>query len=533
MAHHVPELSFSWGLSFARRTFCICISTLLIACGGGDTDPVTTATPAAPSGTGDAPNPAPAPQPEPVPVPVPVPEPEPEPEPVPPAREPDPEPPGEYAPPYAALKVQAREYARALWKASETLDPKGRALPSNRACLNTLGVASAYPWIFTGNIGQHIQNLTAARDLGFIPPDEAEHRVARLLTTIATLQQKAGRKGAIGGLLLGTTDSNTAEPNGDVGSIENAWLAVSLALAKQAYPALAGQAQAILGQMRFDTMVNPANQRYFISYNPTTQAHQGGTYGLLGETRLLAYAGIALGQVPRSQYFHIGRVPPGAAGKIDESKYRTYEGVRVYEDTWQYGGLRFMPTNGGSVFETFTVPVLISEAKWGVNNWGRSHPNLAKAHIQYGKDNFDGYWGFSPATIPSTNGYTEFGAPPLSVGGYRPDGNRESTRAGPVVSIYSVLLLIEEQPEATMANMERLLKNFPTLNHPVYGMMDSVAVQDGTVAKCILHANTAWALGAVTNFLTDGKLRGYVDKEWGHALQPLLELEEFYFPANT
>ncbi|HBD32050.1 MAG TPA: hypothetical protein DC084_00440, partial [Cupriavidus sp.] len=223
----------------------------------------------------------------------------------------------------------------------------------------------------------------------------------------------------------------------------------------------------------------------------------------------------------------------GAAGKIDESKYRTYEGVRVYEDTWQYGGLRFMPTNGGSVFETFTVPVLISEAKWGVNNWGRSHPNLAKAHIQYGKDNFDGYWGFSPATIPSTNGYTEFGAPPLSVGGYRPDGNRESTRAGPVVSIYSVLLLIEEQPEATMANMERLLKNFPTLNHPVYGMMDSVAVQDGTVAKCILHANTAWALGAVTNFLTDGKLRGYVDKEWGHALQPLLELEEFYFPANT
>jgi hypothetical protein len=61
--------------------------------------------------------------------------------------------------------------------------------------------------------------------------------------------------------------------------------------------------------------------------------------------------------VPRSQYFHIGRVPPRAAGKIDESKYRTYEGVRVYEDTWQYGGLRFMPTNGGSVFETFTVPV--------------------------------------------------------------------------------------------------------------------------------------------------------------------------------
>jgi hypothetical protein len=31
---------------------------------------------------------------------------------------------------------------------------------------------------------------------------------------------------------------------------------------------------------------------------------------------------------------------------------------------------------------------------------------------------------------------------------------------------------------------------------------------------------------------TDGKLRGYVDKEWGHILQPLLEIEEFSIPAQ-
>lgn len=504
------------GQVFARRAICIGVSALLIACGGGDdTDPVTADTPAT----------QPDPQPH-------EPEPVPAPEPAPPVPVPDPEPTDEATDPHAALKVQAREYALALWKASETLDPKGRALPSNRACLNDKGVASAYPWIFTGNVGQHIQNLTAARDLGFIPADEAEQRVARLLTTIATLQQQAKEKGAPGGLLLTTADSNTTKVNGPVGTIENAWMAVSLAMAKQAYPALAAQAQAILGQMRFDTLLHPTKQQFHITYEPTTQKLSS-TYDLMSETRLISYVAIALGNVPRTQYFHLDRVPEWSERKVDQSKYRTYDGVRVYEGTRSYGGYDFVPSWGGSVFETYSVPVVISEQRWGVNSWARSLPNMARAHIQYGLDEF-GYWGFSPATIPATNGYTEYGAPPMSVaGGYRPDGQRKETRdSGPVVSLYSVLLLIEHEPEAVMAEMEKLLRNFPTLNHPLYGLMDSVAVQNGTVAKCILHDDNAWALGAVTNFLTDGKLRGYVDKEWGHILQPLLEIEEFSIAPN-
>jgi hypothetical protein len=146
---------------------------------------------------------------------------------------------------------------------------------------------------------------------------------------------------------------------------------------------------------------------------------------------------------------------------------------------------------------------------------------MAKAQIQYGLDQF-GYWGFSPATIPATGGYTEYGAPPLSVaGGYRPVGQRESTRAGPVVS-----------PEAVIDAMRKLTANFPTLNHPTYGLMDSVDVQTGVVSNCALYLDNSLALGAVANYLTDGKLRGYVDKEWGHILQPLLEIEEFSIPAQ-
>lgn len=222
------------------------------------------------------------------------------------------------------------------------------------------------------------------------------------------------------------------------------------------------------------------------------------------------------GNVPRSQYFHLDRVPEWAERSIDQSKYRTYEGVRVYEASRSFGGQSFIPTWGGSVFETFAVPIMINEQKWGTNSWARSHPNMAKAQIQYGLDQF-GYWGFSPATIPATGGYTEYGAPPLSVaGGYRPVGQRESTRAGPVVSPYSVLSLIEYEPEAVMDAMRKLITNFPALDHPTYGLMDSVDVQTGIVSNCALYLDNSLALGAVANYLTDGKLRGYVDRNGPH-----------------
>jgi hypothetical protein len=526
-----------------RRAICLGVSALLAACGGGgdDSEPIGTDISVTQPEAGPAPLPPnvepaptpptpelPAPAPTP-PAPVPVP---PEPQPIPPVPHPGPPTETEVITRDSVLKTQARVYAEALWKSAETLDP-GRALPVNKSCMNAQGVASPVGWVFTGNLGQFIWNVTAARDLGLLDAAEAQRRVARHLDSLAVLQATARQNGAPGGLFHGTTDNRTAVPSGDVGSIENAWLAVSLAMAKQAYPELAAQAGAILGQMRFETMVHPQKQQYEISFNPKTQTYSGMTYGLLGETRLLAYVGIALGTVPRSQYFNIGRVPTWAERSQDPAKFRTYEGVRVYEGTRSYDGRHFMPTNGGSVFESFAVPVVISESKWGPNSWGRSHPNMAKTQIKYGLDTF-GYWGFSPASVPANAGYTEYGTPPASLGGsgYNPRGQHVATRAGPVVSLYSVLLLIEEDPEAVMANMKKLLDNFPTLNHPQYGLMDSVDVENGTVSKCLLAGNVGWALGAVTNYLTDGKLRGYVDKEWGHMLQPLLEIEEFSIPAE-
>ncbi|WP_454764156.1 glucoamylase family protein [Cupriavidus campinensis] len=514
-----------------RRALCIALGALLIAsCGGDDTD-----TPPPADTPSEAPHPdnvTPAP---PAPVPEPPPPPIPPAPPSPPSTDDgaDPEDTPAQPDPQAALKAQAREYASALWKSIEAMETRPM-FPANKACLNNSGVLNPVNWMFVGELGMYIMNVTAARDLGMITPEDAHRRMAAMLPKMAALQAEARTRGAPGGLFLGSANSTTGVPGSDVGVVENAWVAAALALAKQAYPELAAQSGAILAQMRFDTMLDQTKQQYHINYNPATGQHSTATYGLLGETRLIAYAGIALGQVPRSQYFHIGRVPTWAERTVDPAKFRTYEGVSVYEGTRSYQGQHFMATLGGSVFEAFSVPILISEQKWGVNSWARSHPNLAKAHVRYGHESIPGgYWGFSPATIPANNGYTEYGAPPLSLGGgYRSEGQRVDTRAGPVVSLFSVFMLMEYEPEAAMANMRKLLETFPALNHPTYGFMDSVDVVNGTVAKCMIYGDNSLALGAIANYLTNGKLRGYVDKEWGHALQPLLAIEEFSIPAQ-
>ncbi|WP_262389579.1 DUF3131 domain-containing protein [Cupriavidus campinensis] len=238
--------------------------------------------------------------------------------------------------PQAALKAEARSYARSLWKSIEAMETKP-AFPSNKACVNAEDKMNAVNWMFIGELASYISNLVAARDLGLITPEDASQRMARMLPAIAVLQQQARDKGAPGGLFLGSLNSTTGVPDGDVGVIENAWVATGLAMAKQAFPELAAQAGAILAQMRFDTMLHPTKQQFYINYNPATQQNSGSTYDLMSETRLISYAAIALGNVPRSQYFHLDRVPEWSERTVDQSKYRTYEGVRVYEASRSFG----------------------------------------------------------------------------------------------------------------------------------------------------------------------------------------------------
>lgn len=425
----------------------------------------------------------------------------------------------------------ARQYAKVMWDSIMLFD-RGSAFPADKACIDGNGVLQTTSYTFIANVAAYIWSITAARDLGFVAPDQAQAKIGRLLDAIASAQEQARLRGAPGGMLTWAAKLDGAPDGNTVSSVDNAWLAAALALAKQAYPPLAARAGGILAAMRFDSMLDPVSQQFRNTFDLGTATFSAGTYGVMSESRLISYVAIGLGQVPRTQYFHLTRVPEWSEPAIDGSLYRTYEGVPVYEGIRKYANYVFVPTGGGSVFEAFSVPVLIPEAKWGTGSWARSHPNQAKAQIQYGLANWGGYWGFSPASIPADGGYTEYGAPPMAVAtGYSPLGEDVARRAGPVVSPYSAFLMIEYEPQAVIDNIKRLVRRFPTLQHPQYGFMDSVDVQAGTVSRCMLLLDQGLSLGALANYLTGGKLRGYIEQEWGYALQPLLGIETFSIPA--
>ncbi|MDG2526709.1 glucoamylase family protein [Stenotrophomonas sp. HITSZ_GD] len=425
-------------------------------------------------------------------------------------------------------RQQVRVYAEAMWNAIQQFDT-GKALPSDKLCFEDDGSLSRTDYTFIANIGAFVWSVLGARELGLIGEEAARQKLLPLLDAIATLQDQAAAAGAPGGMLAWAAKVDGPRiDNGTISSVDNAWLAAGLALIAESSPALKPRAEALLAKMDFATLLNADKGQFYNNYDLGSRAFSGGTYDLMTEGRFISYLAIGEGHVPASQYFRVERWP-WWRGQDNPAQFRQYEGVRVYEHTVTYGAHRFLPNWGGSMFETFLPFVLIPETQWAPEAWGRSHPQMAAAHVRYGLDNF-GYWGFSPAMIPATRGYTEYGAPPLGIGGYSPLGQDEGARAGAVVTPHAVFLPIELEPTAALANLQKLRQHFPGVYDERYGFRDSVDVGTGTVSQCMLLLDQAMAFGAMTNYLTDGGLRRYLGNRYAARLRPAMAQEVFWYP---
>ena len=62
----------------------------------------------------------------------------------------------------------------------------------------------------------------------------------------------------------------------------------------------------------------------------------------------------------------------------------TYLGVSVYEGSYRYRGITFVPSWGGDMFEALMPDLFVPEAAWGPNSWGRNHPATVAAQIEHG-----------------------------------------------------------------------------------------------------------------------------------------------------
>ncbi|MDO7882837.1 glucoamylase family protein [Salinibacterium soli] len=466
-------------------------------------------------------------------------------------------------------------YAADTWASLVAMTDEATGLPSD----NIEGDLSA-PSAYTSptNIGGYLWSTVVARDLGIIDRHEARDRLTTTLSTLASLEkhEPSGMfynwySPADGSKLTTWPDS------GDVvhpflSTVDNGWLAAALRVVAKAEPSLKREALALYDAMDF-SWFHDLSAREGVSLNrggfwvdpPGDGCAVPGNYAGSGpdvyytchwydttvsEARIATYIGIANGQIPATAYYGTYRTMPdqgcdfGWQEQKPVGETREYLGVSVFEGTYEYAGMRLVPSWGGSMFEALMPDLFVPEAEWGPRSWGLNHPATVEAQRWHGMEEAGyGYWGFSPASDPFAS-YREYGVEHLGISsdGYASDaestdvdtgyeGCRDATNPDPafgdgVVTPHAAFLALPYDEDAVLENLAGLENDLGAYGPG--GFYDAVAVGSGTIADRYLSLDQSMIMAAIGNALLDDRLKDYfVDKRFERAIRPLVEAQVF------
>jgi hypothetical protein len=193
-------------------------------------------------------------------------------------------------------------------------------------------------------------------------------------------------------------------------------------------------------------------------------------------------------------------------------------GVELEGGTFEWHGIRFVPSWGGSMFEAMMPTLLVDEQRIAPRSLGQNGAAHVEVQRRYALEEMGvPVWGMSPSGSPSPNGYAEYGVRPLAVSGY------PSTAVTPHASA----LALGFAPQAATANLRRLVELYPIYGE--YGFYDSVDPRSGAVGEVYLALDQSMLFVALVNHLTGGVIqeRFAADPIAARAL-PLLADEDFF-----
>ncbi|MFF2446375.1 glucoamylase family protein [Neobacillus sp. NPDC058068] len=364
------------------------------------------------------------------------------------------------------------------------------------------------------NIGMYLLSTVSAEEMGIITRKEA---VSRLQTTLNTLEKLEKWNGLYYNWY--NTDGSLKTDWGQfISQVDNGWLSAGLIVTGQAYKELAKQSNKLVNAMNYSTLYDPEVGQfrggYSVDEGKLTDHHYGMFYT---EPRLASYIAIGKGDVPSDHWWKMYRTLPAEwdwQAQIPEGPTVTYDGVPVFEGHYQYNGVSYVPSWGGSMFEGLMPGLVIKEKELGANALGLNNKRHAELQIAYAKEKGYPAWGFSPAATP--DGYSEFAATPLGTSGYKDDGT---------VTAHATFLGLEYAPEEAYKNIKAL----KALNmYGKYGFYDSVNVVTGDLAKAYLALDQGMIMVSIANYLDDGVIRNHFHKsEIGSKPEELLKKEVF------
>ncbi|MBI4394684.1 MAG: DUF3131 domain-containing protein [Candidatus Omnitrophica bacterium] len=412
--------------------------------------------------------------------------------------------------------------AKDTWKFFDHIVDHEHQLP-----LDTIQLGESKPiapdgWIgdYTNvtNIGLYLMCLVSAYDLGFISREEAVKRIGATLDTIEKLEHHKS------GFLYNYYDTTTLERTSYfVSLVDSGWLDAGIYVVKNAFPEeFREQCERMLAGHSFSFFYDHVEQQmthgFFAHLDVRSDYHYGSFYQ---ESRAVSYIAIGRGEVPLEHWFRVNRTFPEEYGwqnqiPIDREK-RTTLGFTYDGGYYEWKGIPYLPSWGGSMFEGMMPTLILDEAKYAPEGLGLNDRNYVNVHVRYTLDEL-GYpvWGMSPSSMPE-GGYSEFGVKPLGAKGYK---------AG-VVTPHAAVLGLEVAPSETIQNLRELIRRYPIYGE--YGFYDALTVETGKVAHKYLSLDQAMILITLNNYLNDGAVRRrfHADPINEKAL-PLLTEEKFF-----
>lgn len=385
--------------------------------------------------------------------------------------------------------------ARDTWRGIETLTDQESGLPIDNVYWpgERPGDADVQVRDYTSssNIGLHLIAIVAAQKLQLLSSEAAIAKLRRVLDTLKGLETYQA-------FHFNFYDTTSLERTSNfVSFIDSSWLSAGLMVVRMSFPALFADCGELLAQTDYGFFFNSDTRQISHGYYLKPGSRSPFEYGMLyTEARLGSLIAIGKGDIPSDQWYAMRRTFPAAcAWQTQEPKgpaLTTVHGHEVWDGYFEWGGSRYVPSWGGSMFEALMPVLLLDEARYAPQGLGANDSAHATVQRRYATEQL-GYpvWGLSPCATPEGDGYTEYGVKVLGARGYEPGA----------VTPHASALALSITPEAALANLRALAQRYPI--YGAEGFYDAVDPRSGVVAYKYLSLDQSMLFISLANYLSD------------------------------
>jgi hypothetical protein len=370
------------------------------------------------------------------------------------------------------------------------------------------------------NIAMDLMGTVAALELGYIKKPEAEKRVGEILDVLQKLKRWNG-------FFYNFYETNKLSVSREfVSSVDNAWLAAAMIVARQAFPGhVARESGKILDEMNFGEFLDPDTSHIAIGYDMKRKGLTPYHYGMLvTEARTMSFIGIGKGDLPEDHWWYLFRTAPEAWVWQTQKPVGTWEareGVGYFQGHYVVDSKKIVPSWGGSLFEFLMPTLVIPEGRLAPQSFKPNNRIATEIHRDYALEE-KGYpvWGISPAALASGRKwiYGEYGIRKLGAKGY-PDKS--------VIAPYVSFLALETLPSDAVKNLRKMLQEYDVYGE--YGFYDSINLRNGQVTYQYLALDQGMSLLAIANHLRKGAIQNYFMKDpIAQKAKKVLEGEKFF-----